>query len=631
MAARLDTGYSVRIDNYGCLDLTFASEGAFANVPFVLVQGTMLFMRQGSAFVWPRWLPPMRKDLTRAIEAALEPWLRSLTIGRFLNGEVVRYFGDDVEAHRAFERARSLGFLGAAPTEDVMRDVAPYVYALRFAQGARVAVRDPRGASGAALLARAGAVDARLGDAAAEEAARRWFGLEIFGGAEADSYELAVGERARLPRANVGIAVDGAGEGERAVPVAAPVPIAIMVSFDLEDAAEVGRFGVRAPEMQARPDRTEPVRVVGGSSGRIGIVLRDDYASSPDADGDAAAALAQRLNAQGFDARLVGASHVRASSFDLLHVFGTECAAALAGSFEREPQGPVPIVLTAYADDPKDEAAWGNAVHREAISNAIDETMRSEYALAVSRRLLTAPGAPAIGASPMKEPEVAALLARVKAAIVAAPDEERRLRESFGWSGASRVVPALLGEHAGASGRASELAGMGEFVLAHGPIDPRCNQYLLAEACGKLGYPLILTGPVGNVEYYGEVLARLGDGGCWIPAAALSPEDLSGLYRRARVFADVGWSGRGLYRLARAGAGGAALVASSAGYARSAWPGLVQTVDPGTLESVLEGVKAAWERAPELGPATALRTADQYAPFPMLVAVLAAYQQAAAI
>jgi len=44
VAARLDTGYSARIDNYGCLDLTFASDGEIAVVPYVIVQGIMLFI-----------------------------------------------------------------------------------------------------------------------------------------------------------------------------------------------------------------------------------------------------------------------------------------------------------------------------------------------------------------------------------------------------------------------------------------------------------------------------------------------------------------------------------------------------------------------------------------------------------
>jgi len=630
VAGRLETGYSVRIDDYALLDLTFASDGEVAWIPFVVVQGVMLFMRQASPLVWPRWLPNLSAGVLQAIEDLVEPWLRSLAVGRFVGGEIVRYFGHDAPARARFERARAAGFLGAAPIDDVLDGIAPYVYALRFSHEARVAVGDPRGANGAAMLARVARVDADLGDASMMEDATAWFGLDVFRRLGSGPYDVAVGERQRIPEASTIVAVDGVREGERAVPVARPVPVSIMVSFDLDDGAKTREFSVRAPVVKVRADTLPAMRVVGGSSGRIGIVLRDDYAGTPDADSDAATALAQRLNEQGFAATLVGASHVRAPDFDLLHVFGTECAKALRASFERCDPGRVPIVLSAYLDDPKDEAAWGSAVHREAISNSIDEVVRAQYARAVGNRQLVAPHAPAIGASISGEAEVHALIAAARAAIVASPDEERRLRER-GFAGTTRIAPALLENHAEPSPAIAELAGGREFVLVHAPMDPRCNQYLVAQACAALGYPLVLLGTVTNTEYYTEVLARLGDGGCWLPAKTLSPADLSGLYRRARVFADVSWNARGLYRLARAAAGGSALVASAAGYARGVWPGLAQIADPASGESVAGGIKAAWERAGELGPATAQRTAEQYAPFPMLVATLAAYQHAATV
>src|SRR5579862_9628790 len=175
-AARLDTGYSARIDNYGCLDLTFASDGEIVVVPYVILQGIMLFAREGSPFVWPSWLPPVRSDALRAIEAFVEPWLRSLAVARFVNGEIVKLFGKDERAHRLFEKARDYGFLGAAPTERVVELNAPYVYALRFAANKRVAISDRNGAGGAALLARVANVDANVKDKERADAARHWFG-----------------------------------------------------------------------------------------------------------------------------------------------------------------------------------------------------------------------------------------------------------------------------------------------------------------------------------------------------------------------------------------------------------------------------------------------------------------------
>jgi hypothetical protein len=126
------------------------------------------------------------------------------------------------------------------------------------------------------------------------------------------------------------------------------------------------------------------------------------------------------------------------------------------------------------------------------------------------------------------------------------------------------------------------------------------------------------------------VMGALGPGGAWFSDDQLAPEELAALYRRARVFADVSWSSNGLQRLARAAAAGAALVAPTSGFARGVWPGLVRMVDPAGGTSIAAGLKDAWERFADLGPATAARTAEACDPFSSLVATLGAYQAAAA-
>ena len=119
------------------------------------------------------------------------------------------------------------------------------------------------------------------------------------------------------------------------------------------------------------------------------------------------------------------------------------------------------------------------------------------------------------------------------------------------------------------------------------------------------------------------------DGACWLPENRLAPAELSALYRRARVFADASWSARGLYRLARAGASGAALVAPSSGYARDVWAGRAVLADPGSAESIASALRHAWERADALGPAVAAETARACDPLASLKETLAAYQAAA--
>jgi hypothetical protein len=628
-AARLDTGYSARIDNYGCLDLTFAREGEIVVVPYVIVQGLMLFAREASPFVWPLWLPPLRSSTIRAIEEAVEPWMRSLAVARFVNGEVVKKFGTDADAHALFDRAREYGFAGAAPTERVVELCAPYVYAMRFAREKRIGIFDRDGAGGVALLSRVATVAADLGDDERAAVARRWYGVDAFAASRSVSeFDVAIGRRDRLPEAPVRVILDDARDRERTIRAAQAIPLSVMVSFDIADGAQVRRFASSAPAIPLRRSQAEPAKIIGGSSGRIGLVVRDDYASIDDADGDAAVAFAAHLNAQGFSARVVGASHVRPSEFDLLHVYGYRCAHALSGAFARAGKTSIPIVLAPYLDDPKREAEWGGAVAREALANAADEALRDLYVTAIANRRLNAPNSPQLGASVSSDPVVRSLFQSTRAIVAAAEDEEARIREEFGFGGVVRAVPAVLGDEIEPSDEIGSLVGLDDFVLVHAPLDARCNQYHVARACASLGYPLMLLGSVVNTEYYGDVLAALGPSGMWLPSAELTAAEVAGLYRRARVFADVSWTSAGLYRLARAGAAGAALVATASGSARAVWPGLAQTVDPGSASAIADGLRSAWERAGELGPATARHTASRYRPFDMLVATLNAYQHA---
>jgi hypothetical protein len=131
------------------------------------------------------------------------------------------------------------------------------------------------------------------------------------------------------------------------------------------------------------------------------------------------------------------------------------------------------------------------------------------------------------------------------------------------------------------------------------------------------------------VSYYGEVMGILPGLGMWLSSDQIDAGQLAAMYRRARVYVDASWSGSGLSRLARAGAGGAALVAPTTGYARGVWPGLAQMVDPGSLGGIKAGIRTAWERAGNLSPMLVERTKEIADPFQSLVAVLAAYQYVA--
>lgn len=627
VAARFEPGYSVRVDNEGILDLVFCGVDRTIVLPFVGVQGSLLWFRERSALMWPSWLPTLRSEVLFGLEDLIEPWLRSLAIARCANDEAMRLFGENAAAHDLFGRAREAGFIGAASTEAVMRSLAPYVYALRFAANKTVAIADRGGANGAALLARvASRVDADFGPRTSD-LARAWFGDAFAPLDPSTRYDVAIGDAGALEAdVNVNTGVDGGG---RLIEAVKPIPPPVMVSFDVEDGAPETRFSVTAPAISLRAPGVGEMRILGGSAGRIGIVVRDDFIGADDADTDAAFALAQRLKEQGFTPAVVPANHLRPREHDLIHAFGWRCAPSLIAALQRAENPAIPIVVTPYADDAADEAAWGEAIVRAALENAADDEMRAYYFNAVRDRNLEASNVAPRGASKLHEnPDVRDLVRRAGAMIVSTDDEAARLRDGFGFSGPCHRAPALFASDPG-DGEIGSLVGSAEYVLVHALVEPRCNQFQLVRAAAALGYPMVVTGRVREVHYYGEMMASLGLGACWLPANRLTAGELSALYRRARVFADASWSSSGLYRMARAAAAGAALVAPLSGYARSVWPGLAVLVDQASEESIAAGLKRAWEQAPQLGPALAAQTARQCNPFDSLREVLTAYQAAA--
>lgn len=619
--ARLEPGLGDRYE--GLLDLVFAREDRIALVPFVVVAGMMVLLRESSPFVWPAWLPALRRATVEEIEDAVEPWLRALTMARVDGEERFRIFAPDAGTRATIEAARAAGWLCAAPSDTVLPAVAPYAYAQRFARGKRVAIEDRAGAYGAALLARtAQATRASLGDAELEARARRWFGSDIFGTPAQDGYDIEIAQSPHRG-APVSIALSVAPNA-RVVEVATPLVPSVTVSFDAEDAPTIGRFSVAAPEPALRPSRAATMPVLGGSSGRIALVLRDDYARVPDADTDAATALAELLRQQGFEANTFGVSAVDGGAWDVVHLFGLRLAPQLGGL--ATPRGPV--VLTPYADDPKDEAAWGSGIVGVTLGLASDVASREHHAWGISERRIAAPTVPAIAAAPWaQDPAARHVLARVAAVYLSCDAEGRRLASDFGCAGGfNRVVPALLGpepEPASIGG----LVGSEPFVLIHAPVEPRCNQLALVSAAAALGLPVVLVGVVRAAAYYSETIQALGPGGCWLPEEQLAPGELAALYASARVFADASWSSAGLYRLARAAGYGCGLVVPASGYARAVWPQLVHEVDPASNASILQGLRHAWDDAARSGPLLASSVSTNLTPLPLLAATLAGYQQ----
>jgi hypothetical protein len=626
VAGRLEPAFAPRFECW--IDLIFMHEDRVALLPFVQVEGPMLLLRESSPLLWPSWLP-IDPTAVEGLEALVEPWLRSLAAFDATDTEALRIFRNDEPTRALIETARADRLLGAAPIEAVLTDAAPYLYAQRFAANRRLGIRSPDGATGAAILtALAGSVRADLCDQRRNDFARTWFDADIYGSAVTE-IDIAIEPGLRNEIAT-SIALNGDAQGGTRIAFVRPAFPSIACSFDPNDAAPVRHFSVRAPEPTLHASRLVAAPIVGGSRGRIGIIVRDDGLRVPEADVDQAQALAAALRAQEFEASVVVASAAQAEQYDLLHFFGHRHAAQFAPLLAQARTRDIPVVVSPALDDFEHHGAWGSSIVGLLTVMLFDDayiaTLEAQLA---QRRLEVGDGVPR-GTVAYDENALRAMLAQARAAVFASETEERRAREHLGFRGASRCVPSVgvaeLGfEPVGA------LCGFDDYLLMHAAFQPRANQAALLLAAAQAALPCVLVGSVEDGDYYQSALSRAGPLAVWLPQEALTPQQLAAVYAGARVYADLSWFGYGADRIVRAAAYGCGLVISSALQLDAVWPGIAEVVDPANMPGHAAALRRAWDRAPALAPIVAGRTAELCDPLRSLQAILGSYADATAV
>ncbi|HET7815833.1 MAG TPA: hypothetical protein VFL13_15835 [Candidatus Baltobacteraceae bacterium] len=522
------------------LDCVFQQGDSIAAIALIEVAMPMLDRRESSPFVWPDAAAQhISHEAASAIEDALLPWVESEAFNRPLNSERLRFFGG--AGHRAdFDRARTSGFLGAAPYADVLRAAAPYIYVSRYARNKRVRCDDAGGASGAALLSHAAAsVSATLGSQDADTFANRWFDSDIFGrdGANAG---VSIGSADRAA-----VHVDLLGATGSPVRFAAPFPLDVPMEF-----------GITLPAHEPQEIPLPAFPAAGGSSGRILLLLRDDFALAPDADSDAALLLAQRLRAEGFTVDAVAASAAEPSGYDLVHCCCAQYPEQALFAVRRARALGIPVVMTLSPGTRDGEASWGTSVVPQILRIAHDETILEDHLRLMRARKLEAPGA-----TMAQEP------------FPGFREAERELQSLVAASVPAGAAP-FLPEAAVAARPPVE----GGYVLVHAPLHPRCNQFAAVRAAAKAGLPIVLAGPDADGWYAGQVRAYAPAGSVFVPEPQ-SVEELLGLYSGARVYAAAAWTRLGEGRLALARAVGCRIA----------------TADPADEEALAAALKAAWD------------------------------------
>lgn len=607
------------------LDLTFTrpfvngEESAIAVVPAIVVPTRMVALRECDPLVWPAAVAALLTEtIADGVRDRVLPWLVATLAGTGVTSERVTLFDPAFEPR--WRRARELRFLGAAPLEAAWSRLAPYLYARRFAAGRRVLA-----AGGSALLAApalAGiATEVRLLDADPEAAAfaRAWFGVEVSTEDDAaaeviiadDERANALGSRPATWRLWLG----GAGRGER-VSLARMVPFEIAFAYSEVRAEAVARWTVETPEVPPPPP--PPLAARASSSGRILIAVRPRGERAADSDTDEARALAARLRAEGIEVEVSDAAR-SAAGFDLLHVIGLHEPVAARDLLATARTSGIPSVVTAQLEDLAQDGYWGAQVSDACFSLRPDEASVEMFlALLAGRRLAGTTAAPGDPLPAEYLDGVRGALELASAVCVAAPGEERLVKERFGYAGPLVQLPPFI--PLDAPGPVRWVVGSEPFALLLAPFEPRTNALVALRAAEVARIPLVVAGAVADPAYASLLHEFAGEHGIVIEDP--SPELEAGLLAATRLFLDASWISRGLGRIVRAGLGGAEVVASSRGWAPELFAPSLTAVDPGNVAGIAEALRTAWGRAGagSLGQRLA-GWADQQAAFERLLAL----------
>jgi hypothetical protein len=635
IAARLEpVGYS--LGGAAALDLTFARDGEIVVVPLIIIETAMLAEPECSAFLWPAsCLGALEPSTSDAIEARILPWILSVSMGRLLTHETVRVFADGNRAVD-FAQATEYGFLGAAPYERVAIAMAPYALALRSASGRRCRIIDkPSGASGVALLARnALQVSADLGSAPIGAFAARWFGIDAFSQCSLDGdFDLEIARSSvaasRAPRRFV---IGGNERDGTVVPICEPIPLDLMIAFETDDSPACDAVAVTVPEPPLRqPYGGAAPLAIGGSSGRVLFVLRDDFSRIDDSDSDEAMALARALRVEGFGVDVVSASaEIDPDEYDLVHLFSLTSVAQLERLASAANSAGVTVIATANLPDVTVQGTWGTGIAMVVEKMSLDGGLMDERLGLLAARKLNSNGA-GLGLEPHAgyHAALSRILGYCDGIIARTTAESYLIRDRYGFVGEIAELPPFLSTDAPTE-EVAALVGDGDFILAHTPLAARSNLLALARAATGAGLPLVVAGPVTDVETL-TALRRWSDDRTVILTSA-SSDQIASLYRRARVFADVAWISGGLARPLRALLSGCRVVLAADSYGVDLWGDAVVTADAASAPSIAAGLATAWAAAgiPEATARQVASIAAASGPAGTLSATVNLYAQAAA-
>jgi hypothetical protein len=527
----------------GHLDLLFESGAQSCILGGIRLDAANLITRERSPFIWPAHLAAALdyRDLD-AIEKFVTPWLRSIARARPMVQESIRRFAPSTR----FDRARDADLVGAAQLARTLPRLAPFVYARRFAADAHVLISCTEAALAQAVLVDiAGVVEtARDRETAGDERdddafSRAWYGTPARP-RSSGTPDIIIADSHAARDAVVVLETAPADDSTASfVDVPSPVPWDLLFSFDAADAPAVTRFTVSAVEPAIR--RSEPLppaRAAGASSGTIVLALSAEALALRGADVEEAEILGSWLTAAGFRVHVASrTSDAALADAQLVHIFGDRFDSHTVSFGERARQLGVGYVFDVppIAPDPSSFPEENFPfVYRAAVDDAdIDENLTAYEQRRIDSR---GPQQPSRTGQVLAEARFAELTLWA-AGVLCVEEDLDALQAVLPAAAAGRIIArgvfALAEPAAGVIGH---LVPRRPFAFVHAAIAARSHCLYAAVAAQRLELPLVLAGPVYDLDYLYLLRAMAPSA---IVLADAQAQTVSALYRAAAIWVDA--------------------------------------------------------------------------------------------
>lgn len=616
------------------LDLRFVHQNVGVSVMCCIVDVKALEMRTQDALVWPFAVAHTSKDEDLyEIEAMLVNWLRAAYAGTGFGNELVRRFGD---GDQSFEAARHTRLLGAVCYSQVAQELAAGHYAARYVAGKQVLCVNTL-PNVSALLAPSATRSAITNlDRGACAVLNEWFGAEFLAGfAESNPANVVIvsGDDTKL---GTQIAAD-----TRVIDVCGTLSgdvISVAPSRGLDDLVRLCERGEVAISTRsvARPSRphsllgSAPVPV-GGSYGRILLVLREDGMRGPGSDTDEAHALRGLLTAEGFTVDVtVRPDLYDPAEYDVIHGFGLLSAQATFEFFTRAERAGVPTVLTPFFEDIADGGTWGARAMRTLLDMADDEQGTQRVLELLAGRNVYVDDVSAHQRFDNGDEAARKALLRSAKLVITHSRPERDAIEHYAQRSELLAIslPLVYRDHPRVS--VAHLVPDQAYMFVHAGVEARHNVGLVLYAASALDIPCVFAGPILDRRLYRHIAARLSTNIVMVPECTASEQ--AAMLESAAVYLDAAWIGDGSARIVKSLLHGVVPVVTERRFLDVAIEPHVVRIDPASFDSIRNGISEAWQRAGTDIAANASRAIrSTYDPDAVFKATISAYVAASAL